>query len=241
MPNKRIRGKLPEWQRYAIALAVCAAVVAISSTTSSAVEVLLRNDTLPVGGANNPLLSFVPGEQTASWLTAPGAGSIVGVQVQWGSLFGGNPTTQERFINIYAGGTFPTPGPLLGQIPNPMLVDGSNNEFRHLDPPTNSVPINFPIAAGQSVVVALEYLNNNSGGGPFVSGVEFDTDGNIQPNKNAVFAVPGGWIDAIPAGVLGDFGIRAIFQPVPEPASGLVLVVGLLGICATVRRSSCKR
>ena len=196
-------------------------------------DILLKNDSIPSGGSNNPLLAFVPGEQAASWFVSPTAGAIVGVQIQWDSLFGGNPTSTERFVNIYGGGTFPTPGPLLAQIQLPMLNDGSANEMRHLDPPVDSVPVNIPVTSGQSFVVALEFLNQNAGNN-FGSSVEFDQDG-ITPNVNSVFAVPGGWIDAGAAGLTGDFGIRAIVRPVPEPAGGL-LVLGLTWIVAIGRR-----
>lgn len=163
------------------------------------------------------MLAFIPGEQAASWFISPTAGDIVGVQIQWDSILGANPTSTEMFVNIYGRGTFPTPGPLLAQIPFPLLSDGSADEMRYLDPPVNSVQMSIPVTSGQSFVVALEFLNQNAGFA-LASGVEIDQDG-ITPNANSVFAIPGGWFDAGQVGVTGDFGIRAIVRPVPEPAS----------------------
>ncbi len=211
-------------QQFVMSLLVVA-IILPPAHSANAAEILLRNDTIPAGGTNNPLLAFLQGEQTATWHTAPVTGNIVGVQVQWDSLFGGNPASLEMFVNIYAGGTFPTPGPLLAQIPGPLLNDASANEMRHLDPPTNAVPLLVPVTAGQTFVVALEYQNTNSGN-QFGSGVEIDQDG-IQAGANSVFVLPGGWADAIPLGVTGDFGIRAIVQQIPEPISSTLLSFGL--------------
>jgi hypothetical protein len=156
------------------------------------------------------------------------AGDIVGVQVLWASQFGGNPASQELGIHIYAAGTFPTPGALLASVTGPLMIDGSVNEFRHLDPPANSVPLQVPVSAGQTFVVAIEFLNQNSGN-QFGTSVEVDGDG-CQTGKNSVFVIPGGWFDACPLGVSGDFGIRAIVNPIPEPSSLALLALGLLAL-----------
>jgi len=224
MSHPKVDRIFQRWQRFGMSLLILAAIFTLDRSAQAA-EILLSNDTIPAGGTNNPLLAFLQGEQTATWHTAPVTGNIVGVQVQWDSLFGGNPASPEMFINIYAGGTFPTPGPLLAQIPGPLLNDASANEIRHLDPPTNAVPLLIPVNAGQMFVVALEYQNTNSGNA-FGSGVEFDQDG-IQAGANSVFAIPGGWADAALVGVLGDFGIRAIIQQIPEPVSSTLLTFGL--------------
>ena len=131
-------------------------------------------------------------------------------------------------MNIYAGGTFPTPGPLLAQIAQPVLTEASNNEMRHLNPPTNNVPLQVPVTPGQTFVVALEFLNANSGN-QFAPSVEFDQDG-IQPGVNAVFAIPGGWLAAGPQGVLGDFGIRAIINQIPEPTCMALFSLGIVAL-----------
>ena len=183
-------------------------VIASMCSTVGATEITVKNDSIPAAGSGMPLLAFVPNEQAAAWLTMPATGDIVGVQVLWASLFGGNPSSQELGIHIYAAGNFPTPGGLLGSVTGPLLVDGSVNEFRYLDPPTNSVALQIPLSAGQTFVVAIEFLNQSSGN-PFATGVEYDSDG-CQTGKNSVFAIPGGWSDACLLGVTGDLGIRAI-------------------------------
>ena len=217
-----------------LVVGLCVALVP-AGQSARASEILLRNDTLPATGTNSPVVGFIPGEQAASWLSVPSTGDLVGVQVQWDSLLGGNVNVLERFINIYAGGTFPTPGPLLAQINLPLLNDGSTNEIRHLDPGADNMPLQVPVTGGQTIVVALEFLNNNSGGNPFLSSVEADADG-IQAGKNSIFAIPGGWAAANLVGVPGDFGLRAILQPVPEPMSGLVGAIGLAQFLLFTRR-----
>ena len=220
----------------AASLLLISLLATLPLNSAQAAEILLRNDTIPVGGSNNPVVGFVPGEMAAGWLTVPISGHLVGVQVQWDSVIGINPPALERFVNIYSGGTFPTPGALLAQVNLPTLSDGSANEIRHLDPPANTVSLQVPVTAGQTIVVALEYLNNTSGGG-VPSSVEADADG-ITPGRNSIFAIPGGWADAAAVGVQGDFGLRAILQPIPEPASVVLFALGVTQICLLPRRRS---
>ena len=103
------------------------------------------------------------------------------------------------------------------------------NEFRFFDPPTDALPIQIPVIAGQTIVVVLEFLNQNANQ-PFAPSIEIDQDG-IIPGVNSVFAKPGGWLAAGPLGVTGDFGLRAII--VPEPAT--LTLLGLLAVSSTLR------
>jgi hypothetical protein len=188
-------------------------------------EIIVQNDSVPPG---TPLPTFLPGERVAAWLTSPISGNIVGVQVWWDSQLGGNPAQMETAITVSAAGAFPTPGAALATVVGPTLSDGVLNEFRHLDPPTNLIPLSVPVAAGQTFVVDLEFFNQSSGN-PLASSIEIDNDG-ITPGRNSVFVLPGGWMDAGPLGVTGDWGIRAII--VPEPSSAVLLVVGLAALAA---------
>jgi hypothetical protein len=212
--------------------------VVLPLNCAGAAEILLKHDSIPAGGSHNPLNAFLVGEQAASWFTSPVNGDLVGVQIQWDSQFGGNPNSQEFAVYIYAGGIFPTPGPLLAQIVAPVLTDGSANEMRYLDPPADTSPLQVPVTPGQSFVVALEFFNQNSGN-LFASSVEIDQDG-ILPGVNSVFALPGGWLDAGPQGVTGDFGIRAIVNQIPEP-SALLLALAFTSLWTTSRRCSALR
>ena len=144
----------------------------------------------------------------------------------WDSLLGNNPNSLEFGINIYAGGTFPTPGPLITSVAFPSLVDSSLNEFRHLDPPSNSVPLSVPLNANQTVVVSVEFAQQSSGNA-LASGVEHDGDG-CQVGLNSVFTIPGGWSGGCAQALPGDFAIRAIIQPIPEPNALALLICGLL-------------
>jgi hypothetical protein len=124
----------------------------------------------------------------------------------------------EQSISLYQVGAFPFPGPIMinqgganAQILTPTLADGVMNEFRFLDSPANTTALSVPIAAGQVFVVSLTFLNQSSGGGPFAPAPTIDQDG-CQPFKNTVDVIPGGWVDACPLGVTGDFVIRAVID-----------------------------
>jgi hypothetical protein len=126
-------------------------------------------------------------------------------------------------------------------IPGPPLVDGLMNEFRFLDPPANAVPLRVPVAAGQAFIVSLQFQNQSSGN-PLAPSVVFDADG-CQAGANAVDLLPGGWSDACPLGVTGDWVIRAVIDchasgvPASGPPGALVLGALLLaaGLAAARR------
>ena len=117
----------------------------------------------------------------------------------------------------------------------PTLTADVMNEYRFLDPPTDAIPLSVPVSAGQSFVVSLLLLNQSAGGAPFAPSVVYDQDG-CQPGTNAVDVIPGGWSDACPLGVTGDWVIRAVVDcdevPVPLAGSG-----GLLGLGVAVAAS----
>ena len=219
-------------RKHLAGLALTCLLVVVTATTAIGAEIIVQNDSIPPG---TPLPTFVPGERVASWLTAPITGNIVGVQILWGSQFNLNPAQIEMAITVSAAGAFPTPGTPLATIVGPTLNDGVVNEFRHLDPPTNLVPLSVPVTAGQQFAVDLEFLNQSSGN-PIASSILIDNA--IIPGRNSVFAVPGGWLPAGPLGVTGDWGIRAII--VPEPASVVLCGSGIVALLlvAMRRRSS---
>jgi hypothetical protein len=180
-----------------------------------AAEVPVQNDSLASPAAGNPCQCFLSSEEVAAWLTSPCTGDLVAAEIGWASPFGGNPASLETAITVRAGGAFPTPGATLmtqggnpAIVVGPMLADGILNQFRFLDPPTNTQSLRLPVTSGQVVVVSLEFLNQTSGN-PFASDVVWDADG-CQSGKNTVFAIPGGWSDACPLGVAGDWMIRAV-------------------------------
>jgi hypothetical protein len=145
---------------------------------------------------------------------------------------GANFPQQETAIRVYSAGTFPTPGATLATIVGPVLNDRTLNEFRFLDPPQDTVPLKVPVTAGQTFAVGLELLNQSSGN-LLASAIEVDQDG-CQAGRNSVLAQGSGWVNACSAGVNGDWGIRAIINPIPEPASLALLAAAAL----LVRRRS---
>jgi hypothetical protein len=121
---------------------------------------------------------------------------ILKVGIGWGSQFGGSPQTLEQAIHIYQGG-LPNPGTPIFSLVGPQMTDGFVNEF------------DIEFVAGNKIItsgpftVTLEFLNQNAGN-PFAGSVVHDGNG-CQPGKNVVFASPGGWNDACPLGVTGDW------------------------------------
>ena len=190
----------------------------IAADRAGAVDVVLRNDSLAAPGTGIVLNAFIPGERAASWFTAPADGDIVGLQLFWASMFGGAPDQLETAITVSTSGTFPMVGAADAQILGPMLVDHDDNEFRYTDPGVNSLPIQVPVVSGQTFSIDVEFLNQ-SAGSPFAPSIETDADGTLT-GAQSVFVIPGGWVDANPQGILGDFAIRAIFAYPRAPGDG---------------------
>lgn len=231
-------------------LAFCGlALCLVLPAAALAAEVTVLNDSTVGGVPSTVYANFLAGESTAAWLTSTCSGDIVAAEVYWASQVGGSPSQLEQSITLFQAGTHPAPGPVLvnqgganAVIVGPTLVDGVMNQFRHLDPPTNAVPLRVPVAAGQTFVVALKFLNQSSGGSIFTPAPTADQDG-CQPLRNAVDVIPGGWFDACPQGVAGDWVMRAVIDcqaaPVPSASgwslAGLVTALAALGVLASRR------
>jgi hypothetical protein len=174
-------------------------VVCGLTSLAAGVDVTLQNDS---NAGFTPCQCFIPGEQAAAWLTSPCAGDVTEVQIGWGSPFGGAPDQLEMEIHIYRSGVFPSPGAEItnGELVGPILVDGIINQF-------DATAINATVAANETIVVSLEFLNTSSP--PVGPGILYDGDG-CQLGKNTAFAIPGGWADACLLGVTGDWVIRAV-------------------------------
>ena len=122
-----------------------------------------------------------------------------------------------------------------GREPRPECEPTRTEERPKVDPPTNLVPMKIPVVAGQSIVLALQFLNGHSGS-PFEPSVVWDADG-CQASLNAAETIPGGWADACLLGVTGDWVIRAVVDcPPPLPLAddwsrlGLVMVLLAVGM-----------
>jgi hypothetical protein len=151
------------------------------------------------GGGSTVCPCFVPGEEAGVVFSPPAEWypiEILRIGVGWGSVFGGSPTQLEQALHIFEGG-LPDPGAPVFTLPGPQLNDGFINEF-NIEPLTGDKTVN-----SGPFTVTLQFLNQSSGN-PFAASVVHDGNG-CQPGKNVVKAIPGGWSDACPLGVTGDW------------------------------------
>jgi len=184
---------------------VIVGIVGMAPAFLKAAEVTVQNDSLVPPGVGAIQAGFIAGESAASWLTSPCTGDIVAVQVFWRSVTGGTGQSLEDSITVFAGGTFPTPGSQLALLEGPVMTDGVINEFRFLDDQM-TIPLNIPVNSGQVFIVSFRFFNNpDPDNGPSVV-----TDTGCQNGKNALFAIPGGWLNSCALGVSGDWVIRAV-------------------------------
>ncbi|HSM14139.1 MAG TPA: hypothetical protein VLA66_08725 [Thermoanaerobaculia bacterium] len=183
--------------RFASALAACLAVVVAAPGRGG--TVVLQNDSVVDFGTAIVVTGFVDGEQGASWLTSTCDGDIVALRILWLSGVGGAPPVLGEALRIYESGAFPAPGPLLLELLGPQMLDGAFNEFA-LTPAV-------PISDGQTVVVSFIFLSSP----PIPNGPSLvsDSDG-CQSGRNAILAIPGGWLNYCSLGASGDFAIRAV-------------------------------
>ena len=167
---------------------------------AAAGEVTLQNDS---GAGEVVCPCFVADEQVAAWLTSPCRGTLVEVQIGWGSFLGGTPPSVEEEIRLYRTGVFPAAGDEItdGELLGPVLVDGFVNVFP-------VAPLEIAVEPDETIVVALELANDSAP--PFGPGPVHDGDG-CQRDRNAVLVLPErAWEDACALQVSGDWVIRAV-------------------------------
>ncbi len=155
---------------------------------------------------------FVVGEEAAAVLTAPAADypiEILKVEITWASQFGGAPQSLENAIKIYAAG-LPNPGTPQFTLAGPVLSDGFINQFD-----IEAIPGN-KIITGGPFTVSLEFGTANAGMF-FSPSIVHDGNG-CQAGKNAIKAIPGGWLNACAAGVTGDWRIGVQYRRAPSAA-----------------------
>lgn len=187
----------------------CLLLATVVAGAATAAEVTIKNDSLTDNSTAVIQAGFIAGEKGASWLTSSCDGNIVAVQVLWLSQFGGTGQTLGGSIDIYRGGTYPTPGTLAQQINGPVLTDGVINEYRYLDE-NSTIPLIVPVVANETFVLAYAFDADPPGSGP---SLVVDADDTILPGRNAIYADLGAvnlWLSSETFGVDGDWVLRAV-------------------------------
>lgn len=189
-----------------------AAVVAVAAVMAGGLEAQCPDDgqlANATGGTNVACPCFAAGEQAAAVLQAPAADypiEILKVEITWASVLGGSPNSLEQAIHIYPAG-LPNPGIPQFSLPGPVLADGFINQFD-----ISAIPGNKIIQSGP-FTVALEFANANAG--QFLSPSIVHDGNGCQAGRNAIFATPGGWLNACAAGVTGDWRISVVYRRAP--------------------------
>jgi hypothetical protein len=181
--------------RLGIALALLAAAHAAPARAG---EVVLQNDSVVDFGTAVIQAGFIADERGAAWLTSTCDGDVTAVRILWLSNPPTGGTTLGQYVRVSLAGAFPTPGAMQRELAGPLMTEGAFNEFT-LEPP-------LAIVTGQTIVVDFQFLDSPPPSGP---SLVTDTDG-CQAGKNAVYAIPGGWLNLCDFGVSGDLAIRAV-------------------------------
>lgn len=217
MSAARTRSRAPGGKRSALRAGcppavTCAALVVVCAIGGSFGAALAQCPDEPplgnyTGAAQVVCPCFIPGEQAGAVLTAPAGDyplEILDVGIAWASQVGGAPQSLEQAIHVYAGG-LPNPGSPIFTLPGPLMTDGFVNLFDLEQYPGEIVVNSGPFT------VTLEFLNQNAGD-IFAPSVAHDGNG-CQPGKNVVYVQPGGWNDACPLGVNGDWVFYVVYRP----------------------------
>lgn len=184
-------------------------------------EIVVKNDSFQNGGNAVVVGDFIPGEEAGARLTSPCDGAIVAVQIGWLAQNGAPGASLERFIHIYDGATFPSPGAELQLLEAPLLTPGFLNEFRYIDE-DQLIPLNVPVTAGQQFYVTLEFDNPTDIANGSAS--VFRDPSGCTPGGNVLYAIPGGWFNFC-VFISGDLVIRAVIE-CPDPTGACCFADG---------------
>lgn len=181
---------------FSASVALAAAVLAPPASAQCPEEPRLDNFN---GAGRVTCPCFIENEQAGAVFNPPADHfpiEILRVGIGWGSQLGGTQPSVEDSINIYQGG-LPSPGPAIFSLSGPQFSDGAINEF-DLEPFAGEIIVNEP-----PFTVSLWFLNSNANN-PFAASVVHDGAG-CTPGRNAVYAIPGGWMDGCGLGITGNW------------------------------------
>jgi|GEM_PF-1809516 len=170
-------------------------------------QVTWQNDTAAAGQDGTIQTGFASGDIGAAVFDVPCGMlplQIKKVQVLWRSQVG--PTTQVMtHVHVYGSGA-PVPGSPLFTGEGALMTAGYMNEF--------SVPGQGWTVNQSPFTIGIEYINDLGQPVDTSSGhLTTDADG-CQPGKNLIYnSATVQWIDPCAFGMLGDFVIRVVFEP----------------------------
>jgi hypothetical protein len=161
----------------------------------------------PAGGQYYACNCFVANEEAGQYFpTALIPASDYPIQITkiafgWYSQSGGQGTTVEDSLNVYANGAFPNPGAQIASLGAPQMTDGALNEF---DVTANNIVVNSP-----GFYVTLRFYNTNDASvvpPPYPPTVV--SDGSCTSSRNVVKVVSpfSGWFAFCGPGSLGGSG-----------------------------------
>ncbi|MCA9278509.1 MAG: hypothetical protein H6815_07595 [Phycisphaeraceae bacterium] len=195
-------------KRFALLTSMSLCFVA---STVSAQEVTLQNDSIAAGGSGNVQLGFINGEFGAATFYPDFSMfplQIKRVQIGWSALIPGQAQNNvQDGIFIYEG--TPSASNAAIFVSDPIqLTPQFLNEYDF----ENEAII---IANPAPITVGMKF-SDAPNGSFLAASLVTDLDG-CQPNKNFIFAVPGGWVPSCSFGVTGDFNIRIVVEHIELP------------------------
>ncbi len=190
--------------RFALPL-VCALA------TTAAADVELKNDGLQTGQMGAAQGGFVAGEIAASRFVAPDAGrTLLKVQL----LYGGATATRTITLRVFddTAGTLDPGSPL---YTGDFQLTGSNDALQEIATTDMQVVVPAQFRVGIQFGDGCPAAPQPCGAPSVVSAQD-----TIDPTKNFIFAIPGGWISSQTAGVSGNWVIRAFVSGTGGPGPG---------------------
>jgi len=156
---------------------------------------VLQNDGFSPGANVGFQSGFVIGEIAAARFTPPAPAQLLSVRV----LYGGAAATRSVTLRIWddSGGS-DAPGVEL--YSQDFQLIGNDTALQEMDVSAAGIPVAADFRVG------IEFQDDG------LPSVARDDDGNIQPNRNFVYAGGLGWVESSTLGLTGDWILRAVIS-----------------------------